>query len=374
MENNQNIAPLQCDNLDMILKRFDAWWENKSIGRPMMRIVGKLEEPLGPLEEMPAFVSYEDEVMNFERKLIRMRNTMKTHKCYAEAFQQMPFYMGAGSLAAYMGSRPGFNKDTIWFHPCLEDASNLKGIVLDENKWYQQQLQDMKKARDIGLAEGFLLTYPDMIENLDVYSSLRGAQDSCFDVLDEPDILKEAIYEIDNAYIKAYTEFGEAMKRPDDLMSYTFALISTKKVAKVQCDFSAMLSESQFVEFVLPSLKRQTDFLDHALYHLDGKDAVRHLEYLLEIDKISAIQWEGGAGRPHSGSEEYYPIYDRIKAGNRALNVFLNFGTLPDWIRTADRMIERYGNQGIYFNFKDMTQREAEYIMEYAQKHWTTSE
>ncbi|MFI3238149.1 MAG: hypothetical protein R3Y47_09040 [Lachnospiraceae bacterium] len=369
----QNIAPIQCDDMDMILQRFDAWWENKSIVRPMMHIVAKRDTPLlGVVEEEP-FVSYEDSTMNLDRKIVRMRNELKINKYYAEAYPNMRFYMGAGSLAAYMGSIPGFNKETIWFHPGYDEVTNLAGAFNTENKWFKKQVEDMKISRDIGIQEGFLLSLPDLIENMDIYSSLRGAQETCFDIMDDPEIVKEAIHEIDEAYFKVYDAFMDATKRPDGISAYVFLqACKNKKVSKVQCDFSAMLSQEQFGYFIVPSLERQTSFLDHAVYHLDGKDAVRHLDALLDIKGISAMQWEPGAGKAPSGSEEYYPIYDRMRAGGKALEVFLNFGGMSDWINTVDRMVDRYGNQGLYFIFNNMTEREAEYIMEYSDKHWSS--
>lgn len=42
------------------------------------------------------------------------------------------------------------------------------------------------------------------------------------------------------------------------------------RVAKLQCDFSAMISPDMFKEFVLPYLKKQCDYLDYSLCHLDG--------------------------------------------------------------------------------------------------------
>jgi len=48
--------------------------------------------------------------------------------------------------------------------------------------------------------------------------------------------------------------------------------------------------------FVLPDLKAQCDWLDCALYHLDGPDAIRHVPSLCSLATLHAIQWVHGAG------------------------------------------------------------------------------
>jgi len=59
-----------------------------------------------------------------------------------------------------------------------------------------------------------------------------------------------------------------------------------------------MLSPGQFRKFVLPSLEKQTRRLDHSLYHLDGKDAIRHVPALMELERPDALQWTRGPGPP----------------------------------------------------------------------------
>ena len=38
--------------------------------------------------------------------------------------------------------------------------------------------------------------------------------------------------------------------------------------------------------------------LDTCIFHLDGPGAIRHLDTLLEIDELDAIQWVPGHGNP----------------------------------------------------------------------------
>ncbi len=51
-----------------------------------------------------------------------------------------------------------------------------------------------------------------------------------------------------------------------------------------------------FRRFVLPALEEEAQFLDRSCFHLDGPDALNHLDDLLAIKSLDAIQWVSGAG------------------------------------------------------------------------------
>ena len=54
-----------------------------------------------------------------------------------------------------------------------------------------------------------------------------------------------------------------------------------------------------FEEFVLHTLQRDCLALTNTLYHLDGEGELRHLDRLLSIPALKAVQWVPGAGKPN---------------------------------------------------------------------------
>ena len=89
----------------------------------------------------------------------------------------------------------------------------------------------------------------------------------------------------------------------------------------------------------MPSLRLQCQQLDFSLYHLDGPDAIRHLDALMEIEELNALQWTAGAGQPDGGNERWYAIYDKVRDAGKSLWVEIHDGDLHDWIQTADRFV-----------------------------------
>jgi len=63
------------------------------------------------------------------------------------------------------------------------------------------------------------------------------------------------------------------------------------RMEPIECDFSVMLSPDMFAEFVLPDLRRQTEYFDYSLYHLDGACQMRFFDLLKTLPKLNGFQW-----------------------------------------------------------------------------------
>lgn len=359
-----------CDDWAMTKKRFDAWWANSCIDRPMLRVVARRETPLGSPEPVAPPATDEALHLDADRLIREAKNRLLTHRYMAEAYPNLDLNIGPGSLAVYLGSEPVFRPDTFWFTECLGSAEAFEAIFDPKNPWFVRHLDLLSQAQAASDGQ-YLVNIPDIIENIDIYAAMRGPQNTCYDLIDEPDAVQRAIQQIDDAYFPCYDRFRDALISEDGVTGYTaFNVLGTGRVAKIQCDFSALMSPDQFRKFVLPSLRKQCKILDHSVYHLDGPDAIKHLDALMEIDELQALQWTCGAGQPDSASPRWYPIYDRVKAAGKALHLTIFEGDFDHWIRSCDTLVERYGVDGMYFQLPVMAEAEANEFIEYADRHW----
>ncbi|MBK8050676.1 MAG: hypothetical protein IPK16_28365 [Anaerolineales bacterium] len=112
-------------------------------------------------------------------------------------------------------------------------------------------------------------------------------------------------------------------------------------MAKLQSDISIMMSPASFRRFVLPYIRQQCQWLDYSLYHLDGIGAIRHLDALLEIEELNAIQWTPGVGQPQGGDPCWYDLYKRIRAGGKAV--------MPAWVEVDELapLLDAVGPEGL---------------------------
>ena len=187
--------------------------------------------------------------------------------------------MGPGSLGMFLGCGVRFAPDTIWYDPCIIDPDTHPPLRFSKrNAWYRKQLLVIREA--LKRARGrWLVGYPDLIENLDTLVQLRGAEQTLMDLIERPGWVEAKIAEINQAWFDCYDALLPILR--DEWGGTTFCafrLWGPGKTAKLQCDFSCMISPEMFRQFVVPALTEQCNWLDNALYHLDGTQAIQHLD------------------------------------------------------------------------------------------------
>ena len=363
---------IQTERNTLIKERFKAWWKRSKIDRPLMYIVAKRDDPLPGFFEFGEPKTHEEMYTDADRIFAWKQHFFRTHKLMADALPWLDANFGPGSIALYIGSEPIFARDTVWYEECVNDWATHPDFKVDaKNKWWKMHIEIYKRLKELAKGE-FALAIPDLIENVDILSAMRGPMDFCYDLIDEPELIKKFVGQVDDLYFKYYDEMYELVKEPDGSSSFTaFHVWGPGKTAKVQCDFSALMNPAQFREFVVPSLRKQCMQLDNSIFHLDGKDCIKHLDALMEIEELDALQWTAGAGQPDGSSEIWYPVYDKVKAAGKALWVSIDDGGIDDWIKSGDRIVERYGIDGLYLLFGNtMTEAEAEKLITHAERNW----
>ena len=330
-----------------IYDRFEEWWNMTDVKKPLMRIIaaGKKGNPISLEKPKTPDVLY----LEPHYMVTNYRNFLETHFFLADAYPNVDINIGAGSMALYLGSEPSFAWDTVWFKELYDNPQDFEKLTYDaNNKWWIKHLEIAREA--IKLADNdFYVNIPDIVENLDILSALRGPQNLCFDIIDEKEAVVDGVGKIDNFYFKYYDVLYNILKSSDDIISYTaFNILGKGKTAKVQCDFSAMISPDMFRTFVQPSLIKQCSELSHSLYHLDGPDAIKHIDALLEIKELNAINWTYGAGNPDCGSKKWYPLFDKIHDAGKGLYMTFSDGGPKDWAESAKKLVQRYGKKGLY--------------------------
>lgn len=110
-----------------------------------------------------------------------------------------------------------------------------------------------------------------------------------------------------------------------------------------------MIGPDMFREIVQPSLKDQCRKLEYSIYHLDGPDAIKHVDVLMEIEELDALQWTCGAGKPDGANAQWYGIYDKVRAAGKSLWIMIEDGSVQNWSDNTQRILDKYGSRGIYF-------------------------
>ncbi len=261
--------------------------------------------------------------------------------------------IGPGSLALILGAIPGFTEDTVWYYPCWENEAEperLPPLRFDpDNPWWRATEGIVGACA--GLARGnYIAGCPDLIENLDVLASLRGAQTLLIDLIERPEWVEEKVREINRAWHEAYERIYQMIKMEDGSSAFgPFRIWGPGRVAKIQCDASAQFSPEMYCRFAMPALTEQCAWLDHSLYHLDGTQAIGHLETLLGIRDLDAVEWTPQAGIETGGNPRWYGLYRRIREAGKSVQVL---DVQPDEVVP---LLDAIGTDGVYLfvTFRD---------------------
>ncbi len=325
-------------NFDESKKHYMDWWNQKGIVLTMWEHLDKEGAPYANiLEPVPTkdinqfwfdpdwrsdYLNYKMSKYSYEADILPVANTQ----------------LGPGSLGAILGAELEGRDDTIWIREKHDFDGN---IVFDEsNKWWQLHLDLLRKCKE--KAQGnYLVGCPDLVEGLDVLASLKGSDNVLMDLIMDPDNTLVQLQEINNAYFKVFDQIYDIINVNGEMAFCYFSIWGPGKVSKLQCDISIMIGEDDFRTFAFPFLQEQCNKLDYTLYHLDGVDAIRHLDAVLELEKLNAIQWTPGVGQPQGGDPRWYDLYKKILAGGKS--IMANWVTLDE----LQPLLDNVGNQGL---------------------------
>jgi len=110
-----------------------------------------------------------------------------------------------------------------------------------------------------------------------------------------------------------------AREEPSDHLLSVISWQSTKQ------DCNPM---AHFLDTALPPLVDLIDSLDYAMYHLDGTGALSHLDTLLGIKNLRAIQWVPGSG--HESVSQWYDLIRHILSRGKSVEVFAGMDEVDD--------------------------------------------
>ena len=339
-------------------QRFRKWWNRDGL---MVGMWGAPETNACIHEQVPAPVApttIDERYCNATYRAAQNHHRLSRSIFPLDVLPSATTCLGPGSLALFCGSHPGFAEDTVWFYPCIEEMAEpecLPPLRFDPtNSWWKTTEAIMTACADQARGK-YIVGCPDLIENMDVLSSLRGAQTLMIDMLERPEWVEKKIWEINEIYYEAYQRIYDIIKLPDGSSTFgAFYVWGPGKTAKLQCDASAMFSPDMYKQFVVPALTAQCEWLDNSIYHLDGTQAMCHLDTLLSIKPLDAIEWTPQAGIEPGGNKRWHDLYKRILAAGKSVQVV---NVELDDIKP---LIDAIGTKGVYMLIQFKDQKEAD--------------
>ncbi|MCK5804529.1 MAG: hypothetical protein KAI66_16950 [Lentisphaeria bacterium] len=307
------------DDWALARKHHTAWWRQEDlvlwVTAPRAVPAMKLDPPPPPRDLSERWFSPTWRLRAQEYQMSR---------CYygGDAFPVFSCLSAAGDLGAYMGCEVELSDQTVWCEPCIADPpEEHPPLRLDRSCWAFSQHLAMAETAVRESGGRWLVGLPDLVENVDILSAMRGPQTFLFDLMDRPEWVEKKVEEINRAFFEAFDVFGDLVRDGFGGNSFCFNVWGPGRTAKVQCDACAMFGPEMFRRFVSPALTEQCEWLDFALFHLDGEDCLVNLDEILAIEALQAVEWTprrlsvGDTG----GHPRHWDLYRRILAAGKSV-------------------------------------------------------
>jgi len=284
---------------------------------------------------------------------------------YADGFPTVFVNMGPGSLAACIGGDFECARDTVWFdtNPIIKDFKNLPEIKLNTDSKMWKLCEDYTTKLGENSNGRYFTSMADIGGSLDILASLRGTNDLLYDLYDTPDEIKELSGRVAEYWKAKHNHLYNIAQKYQKGMTSWMPVWCEGRYHPLQCDFGAMISPDMFDEFAMPGIKEQTEFLDYSVFHLDGPNMIPHLDSLLSLPRLDAVQWSAGAGNPDELDESYFDMYNKIQRAGK--NVVLFAGTD---VPRIEKILKAVNPNQLYISAGGHDKHEVEAVVELAKK------
>ena len=322
---------------DMAMQRVYAWFENEIIDRPPVRFIAHNAFLEAATEDIAQLTKEQkkDWWFNSELQVDLFIKSIEGCRFHGETFPVFFPNLGPDVYAAFYGAELEFGEVTSYSIPCVRRWEDAELLKLDLDNKYFKKIEDLTRhalERCTGL---FLVGYTDLHPGLDCVAAWRDPLQLCYDLYDEPDQVRRladlAIADFDFIY----NHFDALLKENSQLSVSWMGIPTHGKMHIPSCDFSALISEKFFREFGLPILELETKSMTHNIFHIDGYGVAKHLDAILSVPEVHALQWVQGVGDNYP-IMQWVPLIKEMRSRGMPVIVDLSVEDLDNFIAVMD--------------------------------------
>jgi len=336
-------------------QRFEAWWHGELIDRAVVSPGVEQEWQHNAPSEKNVHDSVEARWFDIEYQLEESIRRLENAMWLGDALPVLNPNIGPELTTTLLGAELSFGETTSWAEHCLTDPEQWDDYASQEvdfaNRYWQFTEEMTKQALD--RCDGrYLVGIADLHGSYDMLSGLRDPQMLCMDLLDCPDKIFAAGMQASEIYVEALERNYKLMEQAG-MGSTCWTAFYHHGIAYVpSCDFWCLVSREVVEELILPTVQREMQAMDRTIFHLDGPDALRHLDFLLEMPDLNAVQWVYGAG--NGPAANWIETYKRILDAGKSIQV------MAETPQDALTCLEALGPKGVWCTIDQPMTNEAE--------------
>ena len=322
-------------DFDQCMERIYAWYEQRMLDRPPVRFHRHNTEFEQVDDNLDSWGSLRERWFDADYQVDRFRREIAGMRFNAETF---PIYwpnLGPDVYAAFLGVPLEYGETTSWSHPIVTDLRDLSKVQFDPQNEYFQGILNLTETALRHAGGEFIVGYTDLHPGVDCAAALRGSTNLCMDFYDDPEgippLLDAAVRDFD----WIFNRFHELLKEHGQPSVSWMHVPSFETMHIPSADFSSLISSDLFNEYCLPIHRRETALATHNVYHVDGPDVARHLDSILEMDDVNAIQWVQGVGDDYP-IMQWIDLIRRVQDAGTSVIVDLHKDDLAEFMKVMD--------------------------------------
>jgi len=318
--------------------RFEAWWRGEVLDRPPVTLGVQPTRPYrGPVSQ---HVTLRERWLDAEFQVATAITRMEQTDYLGDSFPILFSNIGPEITATLLGCELEFGEHTSWSKPVVHEAGQWAEISSRPPDFQNVYWQTMERATALARerCDGrYLVGITDLHDSFDMLAALRDLQLLCVDLLDCPELVQRTALHAANIFAEAF----DRCYRPGTGSTCWTPFYHAGPAYVPSCDFWCMISPEMARDQVVPTKQIEMAALERSIFHLDGPQALKHLDTTLALPGLTALQWVYGAGQ--GPAARWLDVYRRALAAGKSVQV------IAETPADAFAVLDALGPRGVWF-------------------------
>ena len=283
-------------DFEKAMERIYAWYENEIIDRAPIRFSSHNEQNEKVKGKSLLHNSFKERWFDAEYQVNNYLESLKGTKFLAETIPVFFPNLGPEVYSAFYVGDMEYKDLTSYYKPYLKNWDEIDKIQLNKENQFWKKMEELTDVAIEKCMGKTLVGYTDLHPGMDCAAAWRDPEQFCVDLILNPEESKQLLQFASKDFKKIFDDWDKKLKDNGQLSVTWIGLPSFGKFHIPGADFAAMISPEMYIEFGLPILQSEVKGMDHVVFHLDGKGVANHIDQILTVPEIQAIQWVQGVG------------------------------------------------------------------------------
>lgn len=352
-------------DIEKVKERFDCFWGNEYAGRALVAVTAPKQpgvnismfhnSDIQMYKEPERLKEYwENPHTIYQNNINRIENTYYAGEAFPVIFQNF----GTSGHCNYIGAKPVYGNDTIWFDKGYSRLDEITGEI--STPAYKRHIK-LTEYLSNNADDKYFIGMPDNTGTIDAIAHVFGSAELLLEMYENPVEVIKVINNVNRIWRKTSEKFYKIAESVNKGGAHAWMyLLAPGRLQHMQCDLSVMISPVMYERFVIPELEYQMKWIDFPVYHFDGIEQERHLNHLLSLKKLMAIQWTEVAGQ--ASPTKYIPVLKRMQQAGKRLIIMCSKNDIVT-------LLENLSSKGLYLNLSADSPDEADEIVRLVEKY-----